>query len=106
MHVEQKKCESIYYNLLECHRKRGDQQILATFYIREFWETQKCDQVHDFSPLRNDLEKYLGKERLTRILGRREAEDDLVDAAQACFHYHRWHEKNLVAALSWPDWIQ
>ncbi len=66
MDIEKKKeergqCESIYYNLLECHRRSGDQNVLATSYIREFWETQRCYNFH-FAPLRNDIENRLGGE--------------------------------------------
>jgi hypothetical protein len=104
--IEGKKCESIYYNLLECHRKKGDQNILATFYIREFWHTKRCDKFHDFTPFRNELENHIGKPSLDRILTRQDVDSDLVNATQACLHYHRWHEENLVAALSWPKWIQ
>jgi hypothetical protein len=75
-----------------------------------FWETQRCDKFRDFSAFRKDLEKHIGKESLTRKFNEKESfsenKFDLVCATEACFHYHRWHRKNLIAALSWRDWIQ
>jgi hypothetical protein len=103
---ERARCESIYYNLLECHRRSGDQNVLATAYLREFWETRRCDSFHDFAPLRNDIENRLGSGVLQRIITCDETDKDLLLATQSCFHYHRWHEKHLVSALTWSDWLK
>jgi hypothetical protein len=101
-----KKCESIFFNILECHRRNGDQNILATSYLREFSETARCDEYHDFSSLREDIIKRLGPETLDRIEKYEETEKDLSVATQVCLHYHRWHEKHLLGALTWSQWIQ
>ena len=95
----EKKCESIFYNLLECHRRNGDQNILATSYLREFSETERCDTYHDFSSLREDIKKRLGPETSERIDKCEETEKDFSVATQVCLHYHRWHEKHLLGCI-------
>lgn len=103
---ERNRCESIYCNLLECCGRSGDQNHLATSYLREFWETRRCDSFHDFAPLRNDIESRLGSEALKRIINCDETNKDLLLATQVCLHYHRSHEKHLVGALTWSDWMK
>lgn len=104
--LQQKKCNSIFANLLRNH---GSKDLLASAYIREFFETFRCDDVHDMSMHR---EEYRGKVdadekgRLARILSFKKTDMDEKVAAQAALHYNEWHETALVKALTWPSWLK
>lgn len=102
----QKKCDSIFANLL---RNPGKKDILASAYIREFFETCRCDGVHDLSAQREEYRSKVDadeKGRLARILLFKETDMDEKVAAQAALHYDEWHETALVKALTWPSWIK
>jgi len=105
--LEKVKCQSIYQNLLDC---RQEQDMLASAYIREFWETARCDTVAtDFSPFRKEFEGRLNAREsgaLNRILSFDETEKDEKVAAQACGHYSKWHNKQIVSALNWTNWLR
>lgn len=103
--VEKKKCQSIYQNLLEC---RQEKDILASAYIREFFETSRCDAEYNFKPFREEYKTRIDKsdpQRLDRLLTFAETEVDEKIAAQACMHYAKWHNKHLVSALNWQNWF-
>lgn len=98
-------CQSIYQTLLECRQGRD---IPSTAFIREFFETSRCDAEVDFSPFREEYVVRLNKDddkRLQRILNFKETSVDEMVATQACIHYATWHHKQLVSALSWPNWF-
>eukprot|EP01038_Epipyxis_sp_PR26KG_P017357 gene17357-23972_t len=103
--IENFKCQSIYQNLLEA---KG---IPASAYIREFFQTDRCDGEADFTKLRDAYKTSLNDTkkpdplRLTRVLNFEETEIDEKIAAQACLHYANWHNKQLVSALNWPNWF-
>jgi hypothetical protein len=103
--IHKAKCHSIFQNLVHCQSAKD---IVASAYIREFFETERCDDVVDFSARRNELSMKLNRDdpkRLERVRSFKDTQDDEKVCAQVCIHYHRWHNKQLVAALSWPDWI-
>ena len=104
---EEKKCHSIFKNLVKC-QARND--IPASAFIREFFQTKRCDRFTDFSTFRKDIEMKLSEDedqqRLVRILRYKERDEDEKVAAQTCIHYGECHNKLLVQALSWPDWFQ
>jgi hypothetical protein len=103
--VDKKKCQSIYQNLFEC---RQEKDIPASAYIRELFETSRCDSDVDFKPFREEYSVRLNKgdaKRLLRVLEFEETEVDEKIAAQACMHYVKWHNEQLVSALSWPNWF-
>jgi hypothetical protein len=103
------KCRSIYYNLVACHSSQHSTDIMASAFIRELFETTRCDDVANFSKCREDFRKFIsnseGPERLSRILRYKETEEDEKRAVQACFHYSNWHRANLIRALDLRDWI-
>ena len=104
--LQKKKCDSIFANLLRNH---GNKDLLASAYIREFFETCRCDDVHDLSAHREEYRSKLDadeKGRLARILLFKETDMDEKVAAQAALHYDEWHETALVKALTWPSWIK
>lgn len=103
--LEKKKCQSIYQNLLEC---RQAEDIPASAYIREFFETSRCDTEFDFKPFRGEYSTRINKgdpERLQRVLNFAETVVDEKIAAQACMHYAKWHNNQLVSALNWQNWF-
>jgi len=103
--LEKKKCQSIFQNLLECHQAKD---IPASAYIREFFETSRCDAEFDFKPFREEYKNRINKgdhERLQRVLDFAETVVDEKIAAQACMHYAKWHNKQLVSALNWQNWF-
>ena len=105
MAIEKKKCQSIYQNLLEC---RQEKDIPASAYIREFFETSRCDGEVNFKPFRDEYSTRINKgdsKRLQRVLGFEETEVDEKIVAQACMHYAKWHNKQLVSALNWQNWF-
>jgi hypothetical protein len=85
--LDKKKCQSIYLNLLQC---RHEKDIPASAFIREFFETSRCDSVVDFKIFREEYSVRLNKgdnERLQRILEFKDTEVDEKIATQACMHY-------------------
>ena len=105
--LHKSKCNSIFTNLLQCH---GNSGILSSAYIREFFETVRCDDVFNMTTYRNEYSSKINKgdgQRLDRILGfAKLSEEDEMVASQAIVHYQSWHEKQLVSALSWSSWVE
>ena len=94
------QCNALFATLLLFHGRRDTP---SSAFIREFFETARCDRVFDMSAHRDEYARKLTTPRLERILAfKSTAEDELV-AAQATMHYHVWHEKRLLAAVSWPS---
>ena len=85
---EQTKCQSIFCNLLLARGVAQNQS--ACVYIRKLQHTAQCDSFCAFYSIRTAYSEVLGKERM---------------AEQAITHYHDWTERNLVSALSWPNWM-
>ncbi len=96
------KCNNLFVNLLHFHEQP---EILSSAYIREFFETARCDAVFDMAPYRAEYEKKLTKERLDRILMFKSTDDDELVAAQAAMHYHSWHHTFLLKSLSTSSWV-
>lgn len=97
------KCNTIYMNLLHFHHMQPE--ILSSAYIREFFETARCDLVFDMSAHRAEYERKLTKERLDRILAFKSTDEDESVAAQATMHYHSWHHTRLLKAISLDSWF-
>jgi hypothetical protein len=101
--MNKERCNSIFYNLLRIH---GDREILPTTYVREFFETRRCDHVCDLSTHRDEYAKKItadDPDRLARVLSFKETELDLKIALKASVHYHTRHEKKLVESLTLPS---
>jgi hypothetical protein len=98
--MDRAKCNTIFVNLLRFH---GQEDTLSTAFIREFFETVRCDQVFDMSAHRDEYARKLTKPRLERIMAFKSTDEDEAVAAQATMHYHTWHEKQLLAAITWPS---
>ena len=106
--TNKEQCHSIYWNLLEVIERRSDNDV-APFYLREFYQTNRCDQIgKDFSSMRSDLESYLTEagdaQTTSRILRFEETETDKAKATQAIMHYSYWHRRQLLSGLSWRHW--
>lgn len=98
------RCQSIYLNLLRSREASAMVQN-PLMYVRELEHTSLCDQFYDFSKTRTSYATALGRERMQRIISFRQADTDEQVAAQAVFHYRDRDERNLLSALSWPNWL-
>jgi hypothetical protein len=98
--LDKEKCQSLYMNLLACQSLN---RIPDSVYVREFFETRRCDHVKSFEGCREDYANRINKgdpERLQRVLKFEETRTDERIVAQARLHYAQWHYKQLVGALS------
>jgi hypothetical protein len=99
--LHEAKCNSIYYNLLT------SKDVPACSYIREFSETERCDNVFNMQPHREELLQRLKDDKTrARIFSNDETEKDQRIAADAVFHYNHYHSSKLIAALTWSSKIQ
>jgi len=96
------KCNLLFLNLLHLY---GRKNIPDSAFIREFFETAKCDHVFDMSSHRFEYAKKLGEERLKRVLAFEPTVRDERVAQQAVIHYRSWHQARLLKALEWKSWI-
>ena len=103
--LEREKCQSIYRNLLLAKAVLQTQDA-SVQYLRE-WITQtaRCDKFHDMSDVRRNYTNQIGQRAINRITDYEETKSDTKKVNQAVMHYATWHEKRLVSALSWPNWI-
>lgn len=98
------KCQSIWYNLLAPKSNYGDN---ATIYLREFFETHRCDHIHDMKSYRNNYRSYIGSEAYKRIIhGQPISEDDKMKASSSVFHYYEWDRRFLLKCLSWSTFFR
>lgn len=123
--LREKKCQSIFLNLLTTGSEKFTDAD-APAYIREFFQTARCDDVFDFSEERKSLQESINSKKapgtapdtaldtdldtdpdkppekaLLRILYYKEVEGDQRRANQAVIHYKTWHERRLLKALDW-----
>ncbi len=91
------RCSDMYLTLLWCKRERG--RVPASVYVREFFETNECDDVFDFSPDREFLAERIGDDRLKRVLQFDSDDRDELVVAQAVLYFHRVQQARLLAAL-------
>lgn len=91
-------CADLYMTLLWCKRQ-DPSSVPASVYLRQFFETEECDDVYHFSADRDFYALRIGAERLQRVLDfDSDSRDELV-VAQAVLHVHRVQEARLFAAL-------
>lgn len=102
---DDKRCDSLFLNLLKFHGGAAT-TTRAPAFIREFWETERCDHLHNFAPRREEYAARLKDGVLLRVLTFQETPADEKVAAQAVMHYAEWHEKNLVSALSMSSFLK
>lgn len=96
---KKKQCHGLYQTLLECqaHGYPG-----AARYLREFEETKNCDEVHDFSVERKNIQARLNKDdagRWERVLTFKDTYKDVEACEQVYIHCHKWHRQQLEKAL-------
>jgi hypothetical protein len=101
------KCQSIFWNLIRVIESGSSQHSVqnSTLYIREFFQTARCDPYSDLSKDREAYEKHLGKEALVNILNYKETEEDERKGAQAVLHYGYWNHKRLISSLNCGNWL-
>jgi hypothetical protein len=102
--TDKKKCSMIYWNLIELTKSKSEET--APYFLREFYQTKRCDNFYDFSANRKDFEDYLGNKTVENVLNFDEEKDpkDVKKVAQAVFHYNAWSRKTLLKALPWSTW--
>ena len=76
--------------------------------MNELWETRRCDHISDFTDVRKNVEEYAGrydKNSLERVLKAEQEQKDEEIMQRAMAHYRTWHQKQLVSALSWKQYL-
>jgi hypothetical protein len=94
------RCDGLYLNLLQF---KCAKHVLATAYVREFFETKTCDDVYNMSEHRQEFISRINIDddgRMTRVLNFTSDDRDELIVAQAVVHYYDWHGSRLVAALA------
>jgi hypothetical protein len=90
----------------------GQQHESASTFIREMFETARCDDVLDFSKERSEYSAFISrgddcnKMAMCRILTYKETAEDEKRAAQARQHLSGLHRAKLRSGLSFIDWLQ
>lgn len=104
--TEDDRCQSIFLNLLRLlHTESIPAYEFAPTYVREFFQTERCDKYADFRQQRRAYESFIGEENLRRIKEYVETPVDERRAAQARLHYGRYDERLLSSSLTWPNWL-
>ncbi|KAL0484263.1 hypothetical protein AKO1_004855 [Acrasis kona] len=67
--VDELVCQLIYWNLIELHYR--NESDLGERFLREFYQTRRCDQFHNMKPYRDGLENYLGTDGASEKTTRR-----------------------------------
>jgi hypothetical protein len=97
-----KKCLYIVRNLLRCLEKKGMDSLVATTYLREWKQTEQCDETLktvDFKEIRNSIEIATTPDVMRRVETFTETERDMNVALQTVTHYREWHRKVLTSNL-------
>lgn len=90
------KCQQLYMNLLATNNQ-------TPAYIREFLQTETCDDVFDLSNERQLLKQFIGPASIERITNYKEEEKDKRIARQAIIHYSYEHKNKLFYGLSFKN---
>lgn len=102
--TKETKCQTIYQNLIICH---NSPHVSASSFVRELQETSQCDKYNNFENVRKDLHDRISSQDpniMKRVLNFTQTKKDEEVVAQACLHYHKFHKKKLINALSWTNW--
>lgn len=97
------KCQTIYLNLLDGLLERT---FSTPNFVRELWQTERCDQFHSLQGLRTDITKHMGEDALNRILLYQATPIDEEKALDTMIHYSRWTTRRLQESLDWPNWLR
>ena len=100
---ENLKCQSIYWNLLVMLEK--DKSFWHSVFIRELWQTKKCDEIYNLEQLRNNYINHMSKETHERVIQFKSTPTDELKATQSVFHYRMWTKKKLIKGLTWTNWL-
>ena len=101
------ECRQLYQRLIDLL----DEDVSggkAIYYIRALEETQRCDQVYDYSDLRQCLYRNLNRERpgaIERILTHDYELEDRFVARDIIGANRAHHQSALARGLSWPQWL-
>jgi hypothetical protein len=104
--TETKKCQSIYLNILSLINSPDKVGIRASGLIHELNQTERCQNTKDLNDLRDDYEKYIGKDSLTHILTNKITEEDERKAENCVWHYHLYTEKVIASNLDWNNFFK
>lgn len=107
--VTKSTCQNIYWNALEAlHAVKVDDPLQSTCYLRELYQTQRCDMFHDLSHLRADMVRVLNQDRMERLVvpTQEASEKDILEGHYAVRHYQKRHRVGLKSALSPLNWIK
>lgn len=107
--TERRRCTSIYWNLISLLEEKPDSAITQN-YVREMYQTERCDHCHDFSDLRSSFERHLENEpgdsgAIQRIREYNTTDQDDARALQTLVHYWSWHRDEYRRGLPWYSQI-
>jgi hypothetical protein len=103
--ITEDKCQSIYMNLLALRENKDG--LLSSQWVREFEQTSRCDGFVSFKELRQEYRDHAGNDTIKRVLAYEDdAHADQKRVDQAVLHYFDWHQKQLVSALTWPNYFK
>lgn len=92
------ECQRLYSNLLNLLTKS---KTTAPTYVRELMKTVKCDDISNFSEIRQLGERYIDKESLNRIILTEETLQDEKNSVNF-LHNTRYNHKDLLwKSLNW-----
>lgn len=98
------KCQSIFLNLIRIIDSDSNQKS-SSYYIREFFQTARCDTFSDFSKDREAYKKHIGNAALENILNYKETDEDKRKGAQAVLHCRYWNRSSLISSLDFKNWL-
>ena len=103
---QKEECQTLFLNLLLCRKRVPD--MPSPLWIREFFETEECDEFHDFRVRRNDIRNKIenyDNGTLNRILHFKENARDEMIGDQILAHYNTQSETSLSGALNTNNWL-
>ena len=92
-------CYKIYWNL---HEMMQNKDIPASFFIRELFQTVRCDNVKDFKELRSRYHSFIDEQKadsFNKIMTLQGDANTEEAAVQTFLHYQTWTAEELFKAF-------
>jgi len=99
---EKEKCQEMYYNTILYSIKPN---MNHSIYLREFIDTEKCDQSFHIKVLRDDIYRRIEPERLHRIKKFRETNIDKGVAKIILNQEIDIINSHMMKHLTWNQWL-
>jgi hypothetical protein len=98
--VSEAKCQNLFFNTLMLVAKTDVRTLDETIFVRELFQTVRCDSFHDLKHVRENYADHIGLDELRRIVTKKQTESDREATADAFAHYGEWTRHEMVKALS------